>query len=162
MRRRKKPWKVLTQSHSRFSRLNEVSSCEAFFLGWEQALLNPKARDFTDPEAFGVSNKVETNNYDLEHYISKENLVVDFAEKLHGEDSSIQEDDPQVSLPSSSNHLAKDQVESQSQDFSSVNPLELKGCLNVISSIPSTGSFDDNIKIDFVRPLLESHIPPNL
>ena len=31
---------VLTQSHYRFTRLNEISSCEAFKLVWEQALLD--------------------------------------------------------------------------------------------------------------------------
>ena len=96
----------------------------------------------------------------MEYYVSKENLGVDFTEELDGEDSSMQEDDSQVSLPGLDDHLAKDQTKSQFQALSGANTSELEGCLNVISNPPSTGNFDDNIEIDFGRPLLESPIPP--
>ena len=56
---------------------------------------------------------------------------------------------------------SKDHLE-QNQADSSVNPLELEGCLNIVSDVPSSGSFDDNVEIEFSRPLLESPAPPNL
>ena len=79
-------------------------------MGWEHALLDSKSCDFFDLEAFDATNKVETKNYDLEYYVSKENLGVEFVEELDGEDSSIQGDDSQVSLPSLGDHPTKDQA----------------------------------------------------
>ena len=84
---------ILTHSHSRFSRLNEISSCEAFQLGWEQALLDLTAHDFSGLNAFNVANQVEVNNYELEYYISKKNLKVDFVEELKNEEASTLEGD---------------------------------------------------------------------
>ena len=60
----------------------EVSSCETFCLGWEQALLDPSARVFSGPEEYNALNKVESKNYDLDHYVLKENLAVTFVKEL--------------------------------------------------------------------------------
>ena len=56
---------VLSQSHSRFNHLIEVSGCEAFPLELEQALLDPLVRVFTVPEGYNAQNKVGNNNYNL-------------------------------------------------------------------------------------------------
>lgn len=87
---------VLTQSHTRFSRLNEVSDCKAFRLGWEQALLDPLVHNFFDPKAFDAVNRVESNNYNLDYYVTKENLGVNFAEKLK-EETETQGEGSQIS-----------------------------------------------------------------
>ena len=74
----------------------------------------------------------------------------------------MQVDDNETSLQELNGQQEKDQVESRCLATSGANPSEIEGCLNVISSAPSTSSFDDNIEIDFARPLLESPILPNL
>ena len=51
-------------------------------MGWEQASLDPKDHGFSSPNAFDVDNQVKANNYNLEHYIDKEDLKIDFAEEL--------------------------------------------------------------------------------
>ena len=63
----------------------EVSGCETFRLGWEQALTDPSARIILGPEEYDALNKIEGKNYDLDYYISKENLTVTFAEELDDE-----------------------------------------------------------------------------
>ena len=63
----------------------EVFGCEAFRLGWEQALSDPSERVFTGPDDYDALNKVESRNYDPEYYVSKENLVVTFVEELKDE-----------------------------------------------------------------------------
>lgn len=85
LQEKKKCLHVFTHSHTRFSYLNKISSCEAFRLGLEQALLDPLAREFFDPKAFDAVNQVESSNYDLDYYVTKENLRVDFAEELEEE-----------------------------------------------------------------------------
>ena len=76
VQRREKCLEVLSQSHSWFNRLMEISSCETFRLGWEQALKDPSARIISSPEEYDDLNKIERKNYDLEYYVSKENLIV--------------------------------------------------------------------------------------
>ena len=49
---------VLSQSHSRFNRLMEVSGCKTFRLGWEQVLLDPSAQVFSSSEEYDALNKV--------------------------------------------------------------------------------------------------------
>ena len=85
VQQREKCLEVLSQSHSRFNRLMEVSSCETFRLGWEQALMNPSARVISSLEEYDSLNKIEGKNYDLDYYASKENLTVTFAEELDDE-----------------------------------------------------------------------------
>ena len=46
LQQKKKCLEVLSQSHSRFSRLLEVFGYRAFDLGWEWALQDPSACDF--------------------------------------------------------------------------------------------------------------------
>ncbi|KAL5571146.1 hypothetical protein UlMin_020743 [Ulmus minor] len=48
VQQREKCLEVLSQSHLRFSCLMEVSSYETFWLGWEQALMDPSERIFSD------------------------------------------------------------------------------------------------------------------
>ena len=72
----------LVQSHSRCNRLLEIFGCDAFHLRWKQALLDPSACDFTNPEDYDALNKVESNNYNLDYYVLKENLAVTFVEEL--------------------------------------------------------------------------------
>ena len=86
----------MTQSQARFIRLNEIVSCKAFKHGWEQALLDPLECDIFGPDAFDTENKVNVNNYDADYYTSNENLKVDFAEELHMEGSSNEEDEDQI------------------------------------------------------------------
>ena len=79
---------VLTQSHTRFNCLMEISSCEAFRLGWEQALTDPLARIFSSPKEYDALNKIESGNYDLDFYVMKENLGVAFADEMEDETES--------------------------------------------------------------------------
>ena len=79
---------VLTQSHSWFNRLMEISGSEAFRLGWEQAMTEPSARLFSGPDEYDVLNKIEGRNYDLHFYVRKENLRVTFAEEIEEETES--------------------------------------------------------------------------
>ena len=65
---------VLSQSHSRFNHLMEVSGCEAFRLRWEQAFLDPSAHVFVGSDDYDALNQIENKNYDIEYYMSKENL----------------------------------------------------------------------------------------
>ena len=76
---------VLTQSHTRFNRLMEISGSEAFRLGWEQAMTEPSARLFSGPDEYDALNKIEGRNYDLDFYVRKENLRVTFAEEIEEE-----------------------------------------------------------------------------
>ena len=110
VQQRDKCFEVLSQSHLRFNRLMEVSSCETFRLGWEQALTDPSARIFSGPDEYDALNKIESNNYDLEYYASKENLTVTFPEELDDE----AENRGSESHVSKSEHLevqAKDQAD---------------------------------------------------
>ncbi len=63
----------------------EVFGCEAFQLGWEQALLDPSACVFSGPDDYDALNKIENNNYDLEYCALKEKLNVTFTEELEDE-----------------------------------------------------------------------------
>ena len=85
VQQREKCLEVLSQSHSRFNRLMEISSCETFRLGCEQALKDPSVQIISSPEEYDDLNKIEHKNYDLEYYVSKENLIVTFAEELDDE-----------------------------------------------------------------------------
>ena len=85
LQQKEKCMKVMSQSHSRFNCLMEVSGCKAFWLGWEQALLDPLARVFAGPDDYDALKQIENKNYDLEYYVSTENLNVTFAEELEDE-----------------------------------------------------------------------------
>ena len=63
----------------------EVSGCETFHLGWEQALQDPSAQIFSSLEEYNALNKVEGRNYDMDFYVSNENLGVAFAEEIEDE-----------------------------------------------------------------------------
>ena len=79
---------VLTQSHTRFNHLMEISNCETFRLGWEQALTDPSERIFFGPEEYDALNKIEGGNYDLDFYVTKKNLGVTFADEMEDETKS--------------------------------------------------------------------------
>ena len=64
---------VLSQSHTHFNCPMEILGYEAFCLGWEQILTNPLARIFSSPEEYDALNKIESGNYDLDFYVTKEN-----------------------------------------------------------------------------------------
>ena len=152
VQQREKCFEVLSQSHSCFNRLMEVSSCETFRLGWEQALMNPSARVISSPEEYDSLNKIEGKNYDLDYYASKENLTVTFAKELddktenRGSESHVSKSEhPEV--------LAKDQADSKLKAVVSGGASGLEGCLEIPSS---SGGFDDNITITFGTPILQS------
>ena len=42
-------------------------------------------RVFTSPKDYDALNEVENKNYDVEYYVSKENLVVTFVEEIEDE-----------------------------------------------------------------------------
>ena len=105
---------------------------------------------------------MEAKNYVLDYYLSKKNLNVDFTEELAGNDSSMQGDENKTSPYELSSQQEKELAKSLSQAASGTNPLELEGSLKVISDAPSTGSFDDVVKINFTKPLMDSPTPPNL
>ena len=48
-------------------------------------LVRSFGRIFTGLKDYDALNKVESNNYDMEYYVSKENLVVTFTEELKDE-----------------------------------------------------------------------------
>ena len=152
VQQRDKCFEVLSQSHSRFNRLMEVSSCETFRLGWEQALTDPSARIFSSPDEYDAINKVESNNYDLEYYASKENLTVTFAEELDDEVEN-RGSESHVSKSEHPEVLAKDQADSKLKAAVSGGASGLEGCLEIPSS---SGGFDDNITITFGTPILQS------
>ena len=112
VQQREKCLEVLSQSHSRFNRLMEVSSCETFRLGWEQALSDPSARVISSPEKYDALNKIEAKNYDLDYYASKENLTVTFAEEFEDE-AEIRGSESHVSKSEHPETLAKDQADSR-------------------------------------------------
>ena len=85
----------------------EVFGCETFRLGWEQALLDPLARVFSGPEEYNALNKVESKNYDLYYYVSKENLIVTYAKELKDE-IEVQGGGSQASKSVHSNPSVKD------------------------------------------------------
>ena len=61
-REKDKCLQLLTQSHFRFIRLNEISSYEAFRLGWEKALLGPLELGFSslDPMTWRIGLRSTT------------------------------------------------------------------------------------------------------
>ena len=79
---------VLSQSHTRFNRLMEISGCEAFYLGWEQALTDHSEHIFSGPEEYDALNKIEGGNYDMDFYVMKENMEVTFADEMEDETES--------------------------------------------------------------------------
>ena len=48
-------------------------------------MIDPSARIFSGPDEYDALNKIESKNYDLEYYASKENLTVTFAEEFDDE-----------------------------------------------------------------------------
>ena len=82
---KKKCLQVLSQSHLCFNRFYEISGCEAFRLGSEQALLDPLQWSFSGPVDYDNLNRVKSNNSDLDYYATKENLGVDFIDELNEE-----------------------------------------------------------------------------
>ena len=88
LQQKEKYMEVLSQSHSRFNRLMEVSGYKAFRLGWEQALVEPLAHVFVGLDDNDAPNHIENKNYDLEYYVSKENLNATFVEELEDETKS--------------------------------------------------------------------------
>ena len=145
VQRREKCLEVLSHSHLRFNRLMEVSSCETFRLGWEQALMDPSARIISGPEEYDALNKIEGKNYDLDYYSSKENLTVTFAEELDDE-AKNRGSESHVSKSERLEVLAKDQADLKLKAVVSGRASGLEGCLEIPSS---SGGFDDNLTITF-------------
>ena len=130
----------------------KILGYEAFCLGWEQILTNPLARIFSSPEEYDALNKIESGNYDLDFYVSKENLGVVFADEMEDEIES-QVGGSQVLGFELPDHGAKDQLEVKSKAISSSGALDLEGCIEV-PSVPSTLSgFDDILTIHFNPPI---------
>ena len=152
VQQREKCFEVLMQSHSRFNRLMEVSSCETFRLGWEQALMDPSARTISGPDEYDALSKIESGNYDLEYYASKENLTVTFAEEYNDE-AENRGSESHVSKSERPEVLSKDQADSKLKAVVSGGASGLEGCLEIPSS---SGGFDDNLTITFGTPILQS------
>ena len=74
----------------------------------------PSAHDFIGPDDYDALNRVENNNYDLEYYVTKENLTVAFADELEDE-TETQGGGSQVSKSGHPDPSVKDQVESKSK-----------------------------------------------
>ena len=113
LQQKEKCIKVLSHSPSHFNRLLEVSSYEAFRLRWDQALSDRSTCVFSGPDEYNDLNKVERNHYDLEYYVSKENLTVAFADKLEDE-TKTQGGGSQASKSDHLDPVAKGQVDSKS------------------------------------------------
>ena len=146
---------VLTQSHSRFNRLMEISGSEAFRLGWEQAMTEPSARLFCGPEEYDALNKIEGRNYDLDFYARKENMRVTFVEEME-EETESHGPDSEVLGSQFSDRWVNDQLEIKSKVVSSTGALDSKGFLQFASiSTPQT-DFDDIVTIHFNPPILQS------
>ena len=135
---KKKCHQVLSQSHSRFNYVYEISGYEAFRLGQKQALLDPLQRSFFGPEHYDDLNRVDSNNYDLEFYATKKNLGVDFTEELD-EETETQGEGSRASRSDHPRPSAKNQAEFNLPVALVTNPSELKGCLNILSSATSGG-----------------------
>lgn len=149
---REKCFEVLSQSHSRFSRLMEVSGSEAFRLGWEQALMDPSARLISGPEEYDALNHVEEKNYDLDYYAAKENLMVSFAEELEDE-AENRGSESHASRSERPEAVAKDQTGAKLKGVASSGASGLEGCLEIPSS---SRGFDDTLTITFGTPMLRS------
>ena len=128
----------------------EVSSCETFRLGWEQALSDPSVRIISGPEEYDALNKIEGKNYDLDYYASKENLTVTFAEELEDE-AENRGSKSHISKSERLETLAKDQADSKLNAVASSRTSGLEGCLEIPSS---SGGFDDNLMITFNASIL--------
>ena len=118
-------------------------------------MLVPSAHDFTSPEDYDDFNKVESNNYDLDYYVSKENLAVTFAEELEDKNKT----QGGGSQSSKSDHLdtvAKGQVESKSKAISGNDTSNLEGCLEISPGLLSSGGFDNTLTITFTPLILHS------
>ena len=130
----------------------EISGCEAFRLGWEQALTEPSVHILSGLEEYNALNTIEGGNYDLDFYVTKENLGVTFVEEMEDETES-QGGDSQVLGSELPDRGAKDQPEVKSKAVSSSGASDLEVCLE-IPSIPSTQSgFDDTVTIHFNLPV---------
>ena len=149
---------VLMQSHTRFNRLMEISSSEAFHLGWEQAMTEPSALFFSGPDEYDALNKIEGRNYDLDFYVRKENLGVTFAEEME-EETEPHGANSQVLGSEFSDRWAKDQLQVKSKFISSSGASDLEGFLEFpsISTTQTTHTgFDDTVTIHFNPPMLQS------
>ena len=113
------------------------------------------ACDFTSLKDYDALNKVESNNYGLEYYVSMENLAVTFSEELE-EETETQGGGSEVSKSGHPNPIAKDQVEPKSKAVVGTTASDLEGCLEVPSGLASSGGFDDNLIIEFASPILHS------
>lgn len=143
---------MLSQSHSWFIRLMEVSGSEAFRLGWEQALMDPLARLISGPEEYDALNHVKGKNYDLDYYTAKENLTVSFTEELEDE-AENRGSESHASKSERPEVVAKDQTDAKLKGVTSSGASGLEGCLEIPTS---SGGFDDTLTITFGTPMLRS------
>ena len=155
LQQKEKCMEVLSPSHLRFNCLMEVSGCEAFRLGQEQALLDPSARVFVVPDDYDALNQIENKNCDLEYYVSKENLIVNFVEELEDE-TETQGGGSQASKSNHSDLMTKDQAESKSKAITSGGASDLEGCLEIPTGLSTSSVFDDNLVISFTPLILQS------
>ena len=109
-------------------------------------MVDPSARVFTGPDYYDALNQIENKNYDLEYYVSKENLNVTFTEELEDE-TETQGGGLQTSKSDHPSLLTKGQVESEAKAIPCGSASDLEGCLEVLSGHASFGGFDDNLTI---------------
>ena len=133
----------------------KVSGCEAFQLGWEQALLDPSASIFVGLDDYDALNQIENKNYDLEYNMSKENLNVTFTKELEDE-IKTQGGGLQTSKSDHPCLLTKGQVESKAKAIPCSGASDLEGCLEVSSGHALSGGFHDNLTIEFTSSLMHS------
>ena len=115
-------------------------------------MTDPSALIIFGPDEYDALNKIESKNYDLEYYASRENLTVTFAEELDDE-AENRGSEFHVSKSEHPEVQAKDQADSKLKVVVSGGASGLEGCLEIPSS---SGGFDDNITITFGTPILQS------
>ena len=114
--------------------------------------MDPSARIISGADEYDALNKIESKNYDLEYYASRENLTVTFADELNDE-AENQGSESHVSKSERLEVLGKDRADSKQKTVVSSGTSGLEGCLEIPSS---SGGFDDNLTITFRTPILQS------
>lgn len=146
---------VATQCSTRFERLMEISGCEAFRLSWDQALMDPSARRFSNPEAFDAISNVEPKNYNFDYYIERENLAVPFVDELEEATETHQSQGSESGRPGGHGEEQADSKGKKAIEGASSDQVN-------IPSGPVSGGFDDNVTIEFSSSLLRTLDAPNL
>lgn len=118
-------------------------------------MLDPSAHVFADLNDYDALNQIKNKRYDLECYVSKENMNVTFTEELKDE-TETQGGGSQTLKSDHLSPLTKGQVESKAKAIPCVNASNLECCLEIPSGRASSVGFDDNLTIEFTPSILDS------